>query len=60
MIDHSANSSIIFLDMKSEQRNVKRFDIEQCSIAPFSLLTRRFRPSSLIKQTQGSKHKEFY
>ena len=26
----------------------------------FSPLTRRFRPPSLIKQTQGSKYKEFY
>ena len=30
------------------------------SIAPFSLSTRRFRPPNLIKQTQGSKLKEFY
>ena len=30
------------------------------SIAPFSLSTRRFRPPSLIKQTQGSRFKEFY
>jgi len=31
-----------------------------CSIAPFSHSTRRFRPASLIKQTQGSKFTEFY
>ena len=30
------------------------------SIAPFPLSTHRFRPPSLIKQTQGSKFKEFY
>jgi len=30
------------------------------SIAPFSLSTRRFRPPSLEKQTQGSRFKEFY
>jgi len=30
------------------------------SIAPFSLSKRRFRPPSLLKQTQGSKFKEFY
>jgi len=30
------------------------------SIATFSLSTRRFRPPSLMKQTQGSKFKEFY
>ena len=30
------------------------------SIAPFSLSTRRFGPPSLLKQTQGSRFKEFY
>jgi len=30
------------------------------SIATFSLSTRRFRPPSLMKQTQGKKFKEFY
>ena len=30
------------------------------SFAPFLPSTRRFRPPSLIKQTQGSKYKEFY
>ena len=29
-------------------------------IAPFLLSTRRFRPPSLIKQTQGSNFEEFY
>jgi len=27
---------------------------------PLTLLTRRLRPPSLIKHTQGSKYKEFY
>jgi len=30
------------------------------SIAPFSLLTRRFRTPSLIKQTQGINFNEFH
>jgi len=30
------------------------------SIAPFSPSARGFRPPNLIKQTQGSKFKEFY
>jgi len=30
------------------------------SFTPFSLSTRHFRSPSLIKQTQGSKFKEFY
>ena len=30
------------------------------SITPFSLSTRRFLPTSLVKQTQGSKFKEIY